>query len=111
MEVASLEDSLLTFRAVIAIGCLNWKEWAPENEDEIPKMQREFAYNEYAKAIRGLRKSIAEGNCDLRTKMISCILFATFGMYPRIEHYNHSFHNRLGHDEYAFGASKGQPSR
>ena len=111
MEVASLEDSMLTFRAVIAIGCLNWKEWAPENEDEIPKMQREFAYDEYAKAITGLRKSIAEGSCDLRTKMISCILFATFGMYPRIEHNNHSFHGRLGHDEYAFGASKGQPSR
>jgi hypothetical protein len=91
MEGASLEATMLTFRAVIAIGCLNWKEWAPEKEDEIPKMQRQFAYNEYAKAIAGLRKSVAEGSCDLRTKMISCILFATFGMYPRIEHYNHSF--------------------
>jgi hypothetical protein len=91
MESTSLEDPMLTLRAVIAIGCLNWKEWAPESEDEIPKMQREFAYNEYAKAIAGLQKSIAEGSCDLRTKMISCILFATFGMYPSIAQYNHSF--------------------
>lgn len=96
---------------MIAIGCLNWKEWAPGSEDEIPKMQREFAYDEYAKAIAGLRKSIAEGSCDLRTKMISCILFATFGMCPRLELYNCSFLGRLVRAEYAFGASKCQTSR
>ena len=91
---------------MIAIGCLNWKEWAPEIEDEIPKMQREFAYNEYAKAIAGLRKSIAKGTCDLRTQMISCILFATFGMYRKIELYNHCFrglmamrNNHLAHQK------------
>jgi hypothetical protein len=97
---------MLTCRAVIAIGCLNWKEWAPESDDEIPKMQREFAYDEYAKAITGLRKSIADGSCDLRTKIISCLLFATFGMCPRIELFSRSFLDRLTRDEYASGSSK-----
>ena len=96
---------------MIAIGCLNWKEWALESEDDIPRMQREFAYDEYAKSIVGLRKSIADGSCDLRTKMISCILFATFGTYPRIQLSNYSLLGLLGHDECAFSASKGKTSR
>jgi hypothetical protein len=64
--------------AVTAIGALNFKDWVKKDNE---KARLEFAYREYDKAIVGLRKATTEGTADIRTKLISCILFACFEAY------------------------------
>ena len=66
--------------AVIAIGALDFKNDDGKGKD-LERIRREFAYSEYQKAIVGLKQSIVAKDCDIRTKLLSCILFACFEAY------------------------------
>ncbi|KUJ19427.1 uncharacterized protein LY89DRAFT_716937 [Mollisia scopiformis] len=72
---ASETDSCIR-HAVTAIGALNFKDWVRKDNE---KARLEFAYREYDRAIVGLRN--AGPQADIRTKLISCILFACFESY------------------------------
>jgi hypothetical protein len=69
--------------AVIALGALDpqkWKDLISLKSWEESK-RREFAYNEYSKAIIEMRKTIAEKTLDLRTRLIASLLFICFEVY------------------------------
>ncbi|RDW57356.1 hypothetical protein BP5796_12806 [Coleophoma crateriformis] len=52
-----------------------------KRDDELGRERQEFAYSQYHKALVGLRKAVMADSCDMRTKLISCILFACFESY------------------------------
>lgn len=66
--------------AVAAIGALDLGK-VMTKVDESVKTRSDFAYREYEKAISGLRKALVSKNCDIRTQLISTILFCCFEAY------------------------------
>ena len=68
--------------AATAIGALDFKDFSAYGDrDEFIKCRKQFAYKEYQKAIVGIRKTLAAKDCDIRTRLIACILFACFEAY------------------------------
>jgi hypothetical protein len=64
--------------AVIGIGSLH-ESFANKRLDYSPdKIERGFAINQYTKAIGHLRRSLATGNQQPLTALMSCILFVCF---------------------------------
>lgn len=64
--------------AVTAIGALDLKLHSTANDEALVKSRKQFAYREYQKAIVGLRRTLVAKNCDIRTKLVACIVFACF---------------------------------
>jgi hypothetical protein len=67
--------------AATAIGALDLKSLAAAGDGESLKLRRQFAYKEYQKALVGIRKALTAKDCDIRTRLIACILFACFESY------------------------------
>ncbi|PVH86472.1 hypothetical protein DL98DRAFT_649931 [Cadophora sp. DSE1049] len=78
--------------AVTAIGTLNlkgWRETPPSPSpaqhqhwhSDLEKKRLQFAYHEYQSAIVGMRRESTEGETDIRTKLLACLLFACFETY------------------------------
>jgi Fungal Zn(2)-Cys(6) binuclear cluster domain/Fungal specific transcription factor domain len=67
--------------AATAIGALDLRTLDSEGDEEAIKFRKQFAYKEYQKAIVGLRKTLSAKDCDIRTRLIACILFACFEGY------------------------------
>lgn len=67
--------------AATAIGALDLKSFTSSGDEESIKFRRQFAYKEYQKAVVGIRKALSAKDCDIRTRLIACILFACFEAY------------------------------
>jgi hypothetical protein len=57
---------------------LYFKPILSRGEGESVSFRKQFAYREYQKAIVGIRKTLSARNCDIRTRLIACALFACF---------------------------------
>lgn len=78
LQTTEAEPAVL--HAAIAVGVLDFK--AVDNKStDADRIRQRFAFSEYHKAIVGLRRSLAEQTCDIRTKLVSCLLFACFEAY------------------------------
>ncbi|KAE9372928.1 hypothetical protein N431DRAFT_439883 [Stipitochalara longipes BDJ] len=64
--------------AVIAIGALDPKTWRGPTKSPEDKLRRQFAYKQYSMAIGDMRKTISKKALDLRTRLISGLLFICF---------------------------------
>jgi hypothetical protein len=67
--------------AATAIGALDLQVFTRAGDEDVIKFRHQFAYKEYQKAIVGMRKALSEKDCDIRTRLIACILFACFEAY------------------------------
>ncbi|KAH9223321.1 hypothetical protein DL95DRAFT_128453 [Leptodontidium sp. 2 PMI_412] len=71
--------------AVTAIGTLNLKGWRDgnnsSNSQRLDQKRLQFAYHSYHSAIVDMRRSTSEGQTDIRTKLLACLLFACFETY------------------------------
>ncbi|RDW63314.1 hypothetical protein BP6252_10859 [Coleophoma cylindrospora] len=74
LQASEAESSIR--HAATAIGALILK-----HDGDLDRDRREFAYTQYHKALMGVRKGIITNACDVRTKLISCVLFACFESY------------------------------
>jgi hypothetical protein len=87
--------------AIIAIGALDFKDWAAWNSKQnMANARRQLAYREYHRqvqcfrilyildgsltvnrAILALKRGIKEERTNLRTRILACVLFACFESY------------------------------
>lgn len=68
--------------AATAIGALDFQNFSTQDDGaEFAKLRKQFAYKEYQKAIVGIRKTLSAKDCDIRTRLIACLLFACFEAY------------------------------
>jgi len=64
--------------AVIAIGALNLNSPLPSPDNSVGTLKHNYAFRQYSKALCLLRRDVAGGICDLRTTLITCLLFYCF---------------------------------
>jgi hypothetical protein len=76
LQASHAEPSLR--HAATAIGALDFKAISAPGDAEAVRFRKQFAYQEYQKAIVGVRKTLSAKDCDIRTKLIACALFACF---------------------------------
>lgn len=63
--------------AIIAIGALNLSTPLTPSS-EVGTLRHQFAFRQYSKSICLMRRDVAGGRHDLRTTLISCLLFYCF---------------------------------
>jgi hypothetical protein len=79
LQAAQAEPSIR--HAATAIGALDMMAISERGGAEFAKLRKQFAYREYQKAIVGVRSRLASKDCDIRTRLIACVLFACFEAY------------------------------
>jgi len=78
LVLQACESNVSIRHAVIAIGALDPKTWRGGAKSPEMKFRRQFAYKQYSMAIGHMRKTISTTSLDLRTRLISCLLFICF---------------------------------
>lgn len=79
LQAAQAEPSIR--HAATAIGALDLMSLPERGDAEFAELRKQFAYREYQKAIVGVRQRLSTKDCDIRTRLIACILFACFEAY------------------------------
>ncbi|CZT51872.1 uncharacterized protein RSE6_13084 [Rhynchosporium secalis] len=81
LMIQACETSSSIREAVISIGSSYPSPPSPSPESSVETSRHLFAFHKYSKALCLLRRDVMGGFCDLRTTLITCLLFYCFESY------------------------------